>query len=81
MSPEDTVNDAARSANIRDVFARPVDVLNKTRQLDLTCILDAKSVLPASTTLRVRIEEEGRTIATTTKNIKIENQPKRSVSP
>ena len=63
---------AVPQAFIRDVFAKPVDVMNKNRRLDLTCRLDAKGPLPASMALRVSLEEEGRTISTTTRKIEVE---------
>jgi beta-galactosidase len=50
---------------LRDVFARPVDVLRAKRRVEVTCRVDADGALPESLALEVSLQDGGRTIANT----------------
>jgi len=63
---------AAPAIFLREVFAKPVDVLNPSRRVDVTCRLDAAADLPAMASLTARLLQNGRTVTQTTKSVQIE---------
>ena len=59
---------AVPSIFIRYVFARPENVLDASRRLDVTCTLDADSAFPQAVRLVADLQENGRTVATASKS-------------
>ena len=57
---------------IRSVFARPVDVLEENRRLDVVCQLDAAGRLPAEIRLLATLLKNGRAVASASKSETIE---------
>lgn len=57
---------------IRSVFARPMDVLEDRRKLDVICRLDAEGSLPAKVQLHAALLKDGRTIATAVRSATLE---------
>jgi beta-galactosidase len=64
---------------LRDVFARPMDVLNDKRRLDLICQLDAAGKLPAHARLQATLSKNGKEIASTSHPVRVEH-PEQEVS-
>lgn len=59
---------------LREVFAKPIDVLNPDRRLEITCRTDAASGLPAEVHLSATLREGNRTLATLSKTQTISRQ-------
>jgi len=57
---------------LREIFAKPVDVLDEKRRVDVTCRIDAAGDLPAQATLAAALVKDGRTIAHVAENIQAE---------
>ena len=57
---------------IRDVFAKPINVLSQDRRLEVTCSLDAGVTLPVPIRLVANLQEGVRTVASTTKTVSLE---------
>ena len=57
---------------IRDVFARPMDVLDEDRRLDVVCRLDAAGRFPAEIRLHATLLKNGRMVASASKSGRIE---------
>jgi beta-galactosidase len=57
---------------LRDVFAKPVDVLNSNRHVQITCRVDAAVQLPASIRLSAALRQNQRTIATVSQSFSVE---------
>jgi beta-galactosidase len=57
---------------IRDVFAKPVNVLGPDRALELRCRIDAGKTFPAAARLVATLSGNGQTIASTAKDIVLE---------
>jgi beta-galactosidase len=62
---------AAPDIYLREVFAKPVDVLDPSRRMDVTCQVNAAAHanLPAAASLTVRLLENGRAVAQTTESV------------
>ena len=58
---------------IQDVFARPMDVLDEKRRLDLVCRLDAGDRLPASAVLSATLQKDGKELARASQAVKVES--------
>lgn len=63
---------AVPSIYIRDVFARPMDVLTEKRRLDLICRLDAGDSFPASVVLTAVMRKNGKELGKVSQAVKIE---------
>ena len=48
---------------LREVFAKPVDVLNTNRHVEITCRVDADGQLPARVRLEASLSKDGRVVA------------------
>ncbi|MGB3629308.1 MAG: glycoside hydrolase family 2 TIM barrel-domain containing protein [Terracidiphilus sp.] len=57
---------------LREVFAKPVDVLTPNRQIQVTCRVDAAGQLPASIRLSAALRQDRRTIATISQSVNAE---------
>lgn len=57
---------------IRDVFAKPVNVLSAQRAVEIRCNIDASVVLEKPLRLRVEMKENGRVISQSEKTISME---------
>lgn len=57
---------------LREVFAKPVDVLDEKRRVEVTCRIDSAGDLPAQATLTAALMKDGRTIARTAENVQME---------
>lgn len=57
---------------LREIFAKPIDVLDEKRRVDVTCRLDAEGELPAQLNLAARLTKDGRTVAQATESIQLE---------
>ncbi len=57
---------------LREVFAKPVNVLDASRHVDITCRIDSGSGSNARVRLTAVLRQAGRTIATTTHDAQIE---------
>jgi beta-galactosidase len=57
---------------LREVFAKPVDVLSPNRRVELTCRVDAAGQLPASVRLTAVLRQGTQTVATVSQNANIE---------
>jgi beta-galactosidase len=57
---------------LREVFAKPVDVLDPKRRVEVTCRLDAAAPLPARIRLEAELRFGGQTIARATKSAQME---------
>lgn len=57
---------------ISDVFAKPVNVLDSTRQLKVTCQVNAGKAMPVGIRLEVSLLAGAKVIASTSKEMKIE---------
>ncbi len=57
---------------LADVFAKPVDVLDANRRVDVTCRIDAAQPLPASVRLQATLRKGDRTIAEISQTVPIE---------
>ena len=57
---------------IRDVFAKPVKVLEPDRSVEVTCTLDAAGLPPKSMRLKAELLRQGRVIAGATRLVKAE---------
>src|SRR5580692_9077797 len=53
---------------LREIFAKPIDVLDEKRRVDVTCRLDAEGELPAQLNLAARLTKDGRTVAQATES-------------
>lgn len=60
---------ALPAAFIRDVFARPVDVLQPSRRLEVACTLDLGATSASAITLKASLREGARVIATASKKV------------
>jgi beta-galactosidase len=57
---------------LREVFAKPVDVLKPERRVELQCSVDAAGKLPAQLELRATLKKGAETIATVKKSVLVE---------
>lgn len=57
---------------LREVFARPVDVLTSDRRVFITCHIDAAGQLPASARLTATLRQGTRTVGTVSETLQIE---------
>ncbi len=57
---------------LRDVFAKPVDVLSPNPRVNITCRLDAAGQLPANIRLSATLRQGPRTVATVSQNASVE---------
>ena len=57
---------------LREVFAKPVDVLDPKRRVEVTCRLDAAARLPARIRLEAELQHGRQTIARATKSAQME---------
>jgi len=57
---------------LREVFARPVDILAPNRSVQITCRVDAAGQLPAIPRLTAVLRRRGRAVATTSQSVQIE---------
>ena len=57
---------------LREVFAKPVDVLNSSRRVEITCRVDAAAPLPARIRLEAALRRGDQTIATVTQSALME---------
>lgn len=57
---------------IRNVFVKPMDVLDERRRLDIVCRLDAGGKLPASVRLLATLHKNGEEIASASKRVSVE---------
>lgn len=57
---------------LREVFAKPVDVLDEQRRVDVTCRVDSAGDLPAQVSLTVRLTMNGRVIAHAAESVRVE---------
>ena len=57
---------------ISDVFAKPVNVLESSRRVEISCTVDAALVPKKSARLKVELLDAGKRIAGTTQKVKIE---------
>lgn len=64
---------AVPSIFIRELYAKPVDVLTGKPRVELTCRLDAAGSLPARVRLTAALIKDGRTLATAAHDAGIEN--------
>jgi beta-galactosidase len=60
------------AAFIREVFAKPVDVLEPSRRVDITCRVDAAAPLPAHIRLEATLRRGEQTIASATQSVQME---------
>lgn len=58
---------------IREIYAKPVDVLNAKARVELTCRLDAAGTLPARARLSAALWKDGRKLATAGHDAQVEN--------
>ena len=65
---------AVPRAFLRDVFAKPVDILDRDRRLELLCRVDADVPLPVPIQLVARLRHRGRTIASASESAPLEKQ-------
>ncbi len=56
---------------IRDVFAKPVNVLDSKRRLEVACRIDAGTTTAASVRLAAILRDKGRTVASVSKNVEL----------
>lgn len=59
-------------AFISDVFAKPVNVLEATRRVDVTCSIDAAAVGARTVEVKAELLDGGRTLASARKTLKLE---------
>ena len=57
---------------LRDVFAKPVDVLTSNRRVEVICRVDAAGHLPANVGLTAVLRQGARTISSTSKSVQVE---------
>lgn len=57
---------------LREVFAKPVDVMSAGRRIDITCRIDAAGQLPAAIRLSATLRQGERTLATVSHDAQIE---------
>lgn len=57
---------------IRDVFVRPIDVLEEKRRLDVVCQMDAGEHLPAKVRLQATLLKDGRSLANASQSATID---------
>jgi beta-galactosidase len=57
---------------LREIFAKPVDVLDEKRRVEVTCRVDAGGDLPAQATLTAALVKNGRAIAQATESVQVE---------
>jgi beta-galactosidase len=57
---------------IRDIFAKPVNVLDEDRRLEITCKIDAGIPLPVSIRIEAALQDSSRTIASRSQSVEIE---------
>ncbi|MGH7951740.1 MAG: glycoside hydrolase family 2 TIM barrel-domain containing protein [Limisphaerales bacterium] len=57
---------------ISDVFAKPVDVLNSNRRVEVTCTIDAVGLPKKPLQIKVEMLDAGRVIASISKNLNLE---------
>jgi beta-galactosidase len=57
---------------LREVFAKPVDVLSPNRRVQVTCRVDAAGQLPANARLTAVLRQGARTVALTSQSVKID---------
>jgi beta-galactosidase len=57
---------------LREVFAKPIDVLTPNRRVQLTCRVDAAGQLPASIHLTANLRQGSRIIATASQSVDVE---------
>jgi beta-galactosidase len=57
---------------LREVFAKPVDVLDEKRRVEVTCRVDAAGDLPAQLSLTARLMKDGRAIAQAAESAHVE---------
>lgn len=64
---------------ISDVFAKPVNVLDSNRHLEITCTIDAAAMLPGQLRLTARVLSRSGTVAATSKDVAIEKTGKSEI--
>jgi beta-galactosidase len=57
---------------LREVFAKPIDVLKPERRVEIACRIDAAGKLPAQLELRATLRKDARTISTAKKSVQAE---------
>jgi beta-galactosidase len=57
---------------LREIYAKPVDVLSPGRHLEISCRLDAAGQLPARVRLAATLQKNGRTAATVSQSFQVE---------
>lgn len=57
---------------LREIFAKPVDVLEPSRRVEITCRVDAAVHLPAKIRLEAALYRDGQTIARCAQNVQME---------
>ncbi|SPE29625.1 Beta-galactosidase [Candidatus Sulfotelmatomonas gaucii] len=57
---------------LREVFAKPINVLNASRRVDITCRIDAAGQLPAAVRLSATLRQGSRTLATVSHSAQVE---------
>lgn len=57
---------------LREVFAKPVDVLTANRRVEVNCRVDAAGQFPASIRLTAALRHGARTVATVSKSVQVE---------
>lgn len=63
---------AVPSIFLSDVFAKPVDVLEPTRRVDVICTIDAAAALPAAVRLHAELRRDGQIVATAYQAVSVE---------
>uniref|UniRef100_A0A7V5CT83 Glycoside hydrolase family 2 protein n=1 Tax=Acidobacterium capsulatum TaxID=33075 RepID=A0A7V5CT83_9BACT len=58
---------------LQSVFAKPVDVLDAARRVDVICQVDAGGKLPARVRVEATLSKNGRRVASRSKNVQIES--------
>ena len=63
---------AAPAIFLREVFAKPVNVLDEKRRVEVTCRIDADGDLPAQATVTAALMKDGHILAQATESVQVE---------
>ena len=70
---------AVPQAFLADVFARPVDVLDASRRVDVRCTIDAAEPLPRGAAVQVELHRNGRRVAAASVPVAIDKPGQKTV--
>lgn len=59
---------------VREIYAKPVDVMSTRPRVEIACTIDAEGSLPANVRLTAALKKEGRVVATARQDAQIEKE-------